>query len=256
LALVFFLLILPYISPRFKGLLNNFITPILPGMSKALYSESELLKENEELRKELQAYEAKQNHLYTLFEENKRLRKLHGVGPITKYEAVVATVTVKNPLTGKYRFIINRGLDSGLKLGMPVLVGSSMLGRITEVKNDYSVVGTLAMRDVSVYCQIKGTSFYGKLSGEAKANEKGKLFCKLTWLPRDADIKPEMVVYTSGFASEEGKQTSGVGLIPKNIKIGKVRSVSHNEKFKEAVIELSADWARFEDVTVLVKKEL
>ena len=155
-----------------------------------------------------------------------------------------------------YRFIINKGLDSDLKLGMPVMVGSSMLGRILEVKNDYSVVGTLAMRNVSVYCQIKGTNFYGKLSGEAKKTEKGKLFCKLTWLPRDAEIKPEMVVYTSGFASEEDKQTSAVGLIPKNIKIGTVREVSHDEKFQEAVIELSADWARFEDVTVLVKVEL
>ena len=175
--------------------------------------------------------------------------------PLTDFEAVVANVIVKNPMTGKYRFIVNKGEESGIKLGMPVLIGSSVLGRTIEVKKDYSVIGTLAMKDVSIFCIIKGTSFYGKLSGEAQKVEQGKLYCKLTWLPRDADIKPGMVVNTSGFASEEDKETSGVGLIPKNLKIGTVSEVSRDEKFQEAIVELSADWAQFEDVTILKKPE-
>ena len=62
-----------------------------------------------------------------------------------------------------------------------------------------------------------------------------------------------MIVLTSGFASEEEMLRSGAGLIPRNIKIGIIRGISKNEKFQEAVVELSANWRSFEHITVLKK---
>ncbi len=252
-VLTFFLLILPYISPRYRGLLNNFVTPILPGMGKALYSDSELEKENEELRRKVKELESKQDYLDSLYDENSRLRNMQKMKPATDFDAIVANITIKDSLTGKYRFIIDRGTKDGLKLGMPVMTGRYLLGRIVEVRSDDAVVGTLAMRNVNVYCRIKGTEFPGKMDGEAGQSKKGKLFCKLTRLPRDVELKTGMVVQTSGFASEVEVKTSGVGMIPKGLDIGIIRQVSKNEKYQEAVVELSAAWDSAQLVTILKK---
>jgi rod shape-determining protein MreC len=253
LVLTFFILILPYISPRYRGLLNNFITPILPGMGKALYSDSKLEDENDDLRRKVQKLEAKQDYWDSLYDENNRLRKMQEMKPATDFDVVVANITIKDSLTGKYRFIIDRGSKDGLRLGMPVMTGRYLLGRIVEIRPDDAVVGTLAMRNVNVYCRIKGTEFPGKMDGEAKQSKKGKLFCKLTRLPRDVELKVGMVVQTSGFASDIEVKTSGVGMIPKGLEIGIIREVSKNEKFQEAVVELSADWDSAELVTILKK---
>ena len=255
LVLVFFLLILPYVSPRYKGLLSNFITPILPGLSDDFYSESKLLLENQELQKRLRALESRQDYWDSLFSENQKLRKLLKMELIVKFEALVAKVTVKNPLTGKYRFVVDRGSADGLKLGMPVMTGGALLGRVTELQKKTAVVGTLAKSTVKVFCQIKGTNFYGKLNGEGDRLEDGKLVCQLVRLPRDAKITPGMVVNTSGFSSDNDRQASGVGLIPKNLQVGIVKSVSKNEKFQNALVELSANWVSFEYVTILIKSD-
>ncbi|MCM8528401.1 MAG: rod shape-determining protein MreC [Lentisphaeraceae bacterium] len=252
-VLAFFLLVLPYVSPRFRGLLNNLVHPILPGVSKSLYSESDIVKENSVLKERVAYYQSQKDFWDSLFDENRKLREFQKMQPIPLYSTIVASVSVRSPLTGKYRFIIDKGEIHGLKPGMPVLVGDSILGRIVEVRGDHAVVGTLAMQSVNVFCRIKGTDYYGKLSGEAQMSEEGKLFCSLTWLPRDVELKPGMIVLTSGFASEEEMLRSGAGLIPRNIKIGTIRDVSKNEKFQEAVVELSANWRSFEHITVLKK---
>ena len=252
-VLVFFVLILPYISPRFRGLLNNFIHPILPGISKSLYAESEIAKENKVLKERVAYYQSQKEYWDSLFDENRKLRELQKMQPIPLYSTIVASVSVRSPVNVKYRFIIDKGEMHGLQIGMPVLVGDSILGRIVKVKGDHAIVGTLAMKSVNVFCRIKGTDYYGKLSGEAKASEEGKLFCKLSWLPRDVSIKPGMLVLSSGFAAEEEMTRSGAGLIPRNLKVGIVRDVSKNEKYQEAVVELSANWRSFEHITVLKK---
>lgn len=249
----FFLLVLPYVSPRFRGLLNNFVHPILPGVSKSLYAESDIAKENAVLKERVSYYQSQKEYWDSLFDENKKLREFQKMRQIPLYNTIVASVSVRSPLTGKYRFIIDKGELHGLKIGMPVLVADSILGRVVEVRGDHAVVGTLAMQSVNVFCRIKGTDYYGKLSGEAKRSEQGKLFCSLTWLPRDVELKEGMLVLTSGFASEEEMLRSGAGLIPRNLKIGVIRGVSKNEKFQKAIVELSANWRSFEHITVLKK---
>jgi len=222
-------------------------------MSKALYAESEIAKENLLLKERVAYYQSQKEYWDSLFDENKKLRELQKMQPVPLFSTIVASVSVRSPMTIKYRFIIDKGEIHGLVKGMPVLVGDSILGRVVEVNSDHAVVGTLAMKSVNVFCRIKGTDYYGKLNGEAKRSEQGKLFCELTWLPRDVELKPGMVVLTSGFASEEEMVRSGAGLIPRNLKVGIIRELSKNEKFQKAVVELSADWQSFEHITVLKK---
>ncbi|MCM8532934.1 MAG: rod shape-determining protein MreC [Lentisphaeraceae bacterium] len=254
LVAVFFLLLLPYISPNFRGYLDNLVHPFLPKVSDQFYSTTDLQKENDKLRKQLAEYESQEDYWNRLFEENKTLRDLHKMPERPKYETVLSQVTVRNPLTGKFRFMIDKGEKEELIPGMPVLVGPNLFGRILEVEKTHSVVGSLAMKKVLVYCRIKGTEVFGRLSGEVSGAGKGELFCKLIWLSRDAELKPGMVVITSGFTVEQHAVEAGAGLIPGGIEIGKIVSLSKNEKYQEAVVSLSAHWQHFDYVTVLKKK--
>ena len=171
------------------------------------------------------------------------------------YKSVVAEVSVRSPFNGNSRFIINRGSESGLKIGHPVLVYDCMFGRIAEVKKNYSVVTTILEESVPVFCRIKGTEMFGLLSGEEKSDSKDEVVCKLVYLPRDELIKPGMLVETSGFSTEFDARELGTGVIPGSIKIGKVKSVSKNEKNQEAAVALSANWKDFDYVTILLKVE-
>lgn len=216
---------------------------------------TDLEKENKEVREKQAEFESLKDHWNSLFDENQELRNIVNLPKRLDYKAVVAQVSARSPLTGNSTFIINRGSESGLKVGQPVLVFDCMFGRIVEVKRSYSVVTTILEKSVPVFCRIKGTEMSGLLKGEIKSNSKDEVVCKLVYLPRDELIKPGMLVETSGFSSEFDVRELGTGVIPGSIKIGKVKSVSKNEKNQEAEVILGAKWKGFQYVTILIKEE-
>lgn len=252
LVTAFIVIALPYISPRFKGILNNFVHPILPEVSQIMYSESKTARENLILKKRLAYYQSQKRLADSLFDENKKLRELLEIQEIPFFDTIVASVSARSPLTAERRFIIDKGEIHGLSQGMPVLTDNSIIGRVYQVNRDHSLVLTLA--SLSIFCRVKGTNAYGKLNGEAKTSKSGKLLCELNWLPRDEELRPGMTVLTSGFGSEEEISQSGAGLIPKNLKVGIIHKLFKNEKFQKAIVELSADWQSFEHVIILKKK--
>ena len=252
---LFFLLILPYISPNFRGLLNNAILPFLPKVSEQFYSMKDLEAENADLRERLAKLESLQDHWNSLIDTNQTLRSISQLPKRDNYKSVVAQVSVRSPLKGNSRFIINRGTESGLKVGHPVLVYDCMFGRIVEVKKNYSVVTTILEESVPVFCRIKGTEMFGLLKGEIKSDLKDEIVCKLIYLPREEPVVSGMLVETSGFSTEFDARELGAGVIPSAIKIGKIKSVSKNEIDQKAEVVLSAKWKSFDYVTILIKEE-
>ena len=231
------------------------IHPLLPKVSTQFYSMKDLEKENAELRQQLADFESKKDHWSSLFEENSELRSYTELPKRTDYKTIVAQVSSRSPLTGKSRFIINKGKESDLKVGLPVMVRDCLIGRLMDVQEGYSVVVTIVEESMPVYCRLKGTEFFGKLSGEMPSDSSDELLCKLKWLYRDVKIVPGMLVETSGFTSERTAIKSGAGLIPGALKIGKLKSVSKNEKYQEAAVIISADWKSFDYVSILIKEE-
>ena len=252
---IFFLLLLPYVSPRYRGLLDNIVHPILPKVSDQFYAVKDVQNENLELREKLADLESQQDYWNRLFEENAKLRQLSEMPKRNEYKAILAEVSARSPLTWKSRFVIDRGSDAGFYVGLPVVVNDSLFGRLVDVKKSHSVVRTIAEEDIFVFCRLKGTEIFGKLTGEVSGAEEGELLCQLTWLPRDVDIKAGMLVETSGFSSEKIAIEMGSGLIPGGLKIGKVKSVKRNEKYQTAIVVLSAHWQSFDYVSILKKKE-
>ena len=126
-----------------------------------------------------------------LKEENKRLKKT-----IDEYiynsKEMVAKVLVDNNSPFLKSIIVNKGSKDNVKLGMAVLDGSYLVGKIVEV--NYSTARALLVSDLNskIPVGIEPGNIQSILSGT------GKQYGKIEYLESEIFIENESIVYTSG----------------------------------------------------------
>ena len=88
--------------------------------------------------------------------------------------------------------IVNKGSKDNVKLGMAVLDGSYLVGKIVEV--NYSTARALLISDLNskIPVSIDPGNIQSILSGTGKQNGK------IEYLEREISIEDESIVYTSG----------------------------------------------------------
>ncbi len=129
----------------------------------------------------------------TLFlkEENKRLKQT-----IDEYiyssEELVAKVLIDKKSPFLKSIIVNKGSKDNVKLGMAVLDGNYLVGKIVEV--NYLTSRALLVSDLNskIPVGIEPNNIQSILSGTGKENGK------IEYLESDIFIEDESVVYTSG----------------------------------------------------------
>ena len=126
-----------------------------------------------------------------LKEENKRLKKT-----IDEYiynsKEMVAKVLIDNNSPFLKSIIVNKGSKDNVKLGMAVLDGSYLVGKIVEV--NYSTARALLISDLNskIPVGIEPGNIQSILSGTGKQNGK------IEYLKSEVFIENESIVYTSG----------------------------------------------------------
>jgi len=126
-----------------------------------------------------------------LKEENKRLKKT-----IDEYiynsKEMVAKVLIDNNSPFLKSIIVNKGSKDNVKLGMAVLDGSYLVGKIVEV--NYSTARALLVSDLNskIPVGIEPGNIQSILSGT------GKQYGKIEYLESEIFIENESIVYTSG----------------------------------------------------------
>ena len=126
-----------------------------------------------------------------LKEENKRLKKT-----IDEYiynsKEMVAKVLIDNNSPFLKSIIVNKGSKDNIKLGMAVLDGSYLVGKIVEV--NYSTARALLVSDLNskIPVGIEPGNIQSILSGT------GKQYGKIEYLESEIFIENESIVYTSG----------------------------------------------------------
>ena len=126
-----------------------------------------------------------------LEEENIRLKKT-----INEYiynsEELVAKVLIDKNSPFLKSIIVNKGSKDNIKLGMAVLDGSYLVGKIVEV--NYSTSRALLVSDLNskIPVGIEPGNIQSILSGTGKQNGK------IEYLETDILIKDKSIVYTSG----------------------------------------------------------
>jgi rod shape-determining protein MreC len=101
---------------------------------------SDLQRENRELRDRIEQQAGAEIEYRAAILESQELLKLNRLTSAGNYKKVTARVVGDAPSNFQNTVEINKGSDDGLAVGMPVVDGAGLVGRLTAVTKDRSVV--------------------------------------------------------------------------------------------------------------------
>jgi len=196
-------------------------------------------KENNDLKDEL----AQNSNLEN---ENERLRGLlEFKTERSNYDYITTNIIGKrgNILDG---YIVDKGTDDGVAKGMIVIAADGLVGQVSSVASNWSIVECIVNENIAVSVMSESTrENTGILEGFVDA--KNNYLTKVSYLPMDSQIKEGDVILTSG-----------LGLIyPKEIRVGEVVSVEEDKVkvMKTAVVKPYVDFNKLEELMIIAPKD-
>ena len=189
---------------------------------------TELELEVASLRAELQQFKSESNIEEFIQGELSETRLLGVARPVN-----VTTVNTNNYIT------LNKGLKDGVKEGMGVINRSGVVGIVSTVSDNYSLVISILNPKLRLSCKLKGSDYFGSLTWEGES----PYYAKLEELPRHVNFNKGDTVVTSGYSS----------VFPEGIMIGIVEESSRqkNDNFNALKVKLSTDYFRLGDVCII-----
>ncbi|MFH1856892.1 MAG: rod shape-determining protein MreC [Candidatus Omnitrophota bacterium] len=193
-----------------------------------------VLKENNRLREKNAALEEENVRLKEILKENERLNSLLSFKEKSPFKLIPARVIAKDAVSWKKSITIDKGLNDGIYLEMPVITSAGLVGWIKSAGLGSSQVMLITDINSKVAALIQDTRWDGIAEGTS-ANK-----CRLKFIETEAEVKTGQVVVTSGLSS----------IIPKGIMIGTVSGVSEErgQVEKSIGIKPSVDFDRLEEV--------
>jgi len=201
----------------------------------------DLREENTRLRKEVDGLRM-QNDLYReLASTHARLRELLQFKESLRSPVAAAQVIGRDPTGWFESILIDKGSNAGLRLNMPVVDARGVLGRLVAVSPNYSKVLLIIDQNSAVDCLIQRTREKGILKGLPSQ------LCKLDYVSRAADVAVGDKIVTSGLDR----------IYPKGLPVGEVTEIADTpwEFFKDVRVRPAADFAKLEEVLVLLKED-
>ena len=168
-----------------------------------------LYNDYDKIKNELRQLKSQKLELIFLKEENERLKKTIDEYIFNSNELVAKVLIDKNSPFLK-SIIVNKGSKDNVKLGMAVLDGSYLVGKIVEV--NYSTSRALIISDLNskIPVSIEPGNIQSILSGTGKQNGK------IEYVESEISIDDGSVVYTSG-SGNIFKSGIPIGIFKKNV---------------------------------------
>jgi rod shape-determining protein MreC len=177
-----------------------------------LFHYGNLKKENARLRAEIDQAQGQAALNAEAKAAYDQLALAEGITQFTNLPAVTAQV-ISGPLTNfEHTIEIDRGSASGIRVGMPVVTGAGLAGRIVEVQNGRSVIRLLTDPDIVVGVRLLSTGNTALLHGQGDGKP----------LVIDAGIERKVVVPQDETVSTSGEDRA---TFPGGIPIGKVSKI-------------------------------
>lgn len=193
------------------------------------------------LKKEYGGLLAKRTNAQELLKENKRLTGLLDFKRSVPYETTAAVVIGRDPTNWNAVLIIDKGRKSGIKIGMPVVNPSGVVGKVIEVGDDISKVILVSDPNFTVAAVSQESRESGLLTGTLQG------LCRLRYLPEDTAIKVGEKIVTSKLSSS----------FPDGILIGTVVNVNDRTDATgtECLVKPATFPSRAEEVLILKKEK-
>lgn len=201
-----------------------------------------VVKENEELRDEIDMLRMENTKLRLQEEELKELQNLYEALNYIPSESAYQTVTGNIiAIDGAHYFnifTIDRGTESGVQSEAVVLSGKGLVGKVIDTGNGFSKVVSIIDIDSNVsFMVLRDMNVMGIVAGNGDGMLEGYTF------DGNADINENDTLITSG-----------IGLYPQGIEIGTVKSVSFNKdtQLKTIEVEPAVNFNSLKKVMVLL----
>lgn len=230
------------------SLVDNIISRPFQVLQSMTASVSDLVgayKENQTLKSELYSLEEMNNELSSLKEENSQLRQqLELNGSYLSDFKKSANVINRNPLAWLDSLTIGLGSSAAVKEDMLVVANGGLIGSLSQVNANSSVVNLLTNEktssEITVKIQTEAGDIFGVLEGYSS---KESAFVIRQLNNNSLDIKEGTTVSTSGFGDYPVA----------NIPVGTVKSVSEEDGnlSREVYVTPAADFSSIQVVTVV-----
>ena len=177
-----------------------------------------LYDESEKNRKELADLKSKSLIGEFVILENKRLKSIID-DYLVESDEIVAKVLIDKQSPFLRSIVANKGSKDNIKLGMSVLDGEYLVGKVVEVNFLTSRILLLSDLNSKIPISIEPNGIQSILSGTGEDNGI------IQYLKNDYEIEDSSIVYTSG---------SG-GLFKAGVPVGKIIDTKLNDKIKKVI---------------------
>lgn len=205
----------------------------------AITTRTELLKQNEALRRENQELKLQAMQAQEIFRENARLRQLVGWEQTKQWKMKLGRIVLRDPANWWRTVQIDLGSRDGLRENLAVMTMEGLVGRVSSVGLTRSTVVLIGDVNCKVAAQVVETGNTGVIGATDPFDNS---LVALGFL-KSGNLTPGQTVTTSGRG----------GLFPAGIPIGKVvdsRPVEFG-LYTEARVKLSANLSSLDEVWVL-----
>jgi rod shape-determining protein MreC len=218
---------------------NSVVNPVSDWVS-GISDGGKLRAENARLRDRLGRIEAKLNKVRAEGNQLSELEKLLDLSNIEDATGVPARVVGLSPGNFGRSVQLDRGSDAGLVVGMPVVSGGGLVGKVTQVASTRATVTLIDSPDIGIGVRLEKSRVQGITSAKL-----GDRLLNLEFLenPR-AEIAVNELVFTSGVKDSA---------FPPDLAVGKVVSVDRRQGSLDPDVRVRpiVDLDRIEFVKVL-----
>lgn len=158
-----------------------------------------------------------------------------------QYEYIAATVIGREISPFLQYIIIDKGVENGVRFGMPVVTQQGLVGRVDAVIANAARIKLITDSTSVVNVQLQSANVEAQLIGSLTGD------VTLDMIPIDETIEPGDVILTSGLG----------GNYPPNIFIGQVLSTQrrNNALFQTATVQPIVDFSSINAVLVITNFE-
>lgn len=133
---------------------SRVVTRPVTGAWNAFRNYGDVVAENDRLREEIALQEGAAIAASASVRLSQELLALNGLPTLAGINSVTAQVVGETPANFSQTIEINRGANSGIKVGMPVLNAAGLIGKVTEVFNDRALVMLISDPDYALSVKV------------------------------------------------------------------------------------------------------
>ena len=201
---------------------------------------------NSELSGKLAELQEENKILKQNAEDLATLQKLYKMDQsLSSYTKVGASVIGGATQSWNSSLMIDKGSKDGLQVDMNVIGSDGLVGIITEVHPNYSIVTTIIADTSNVSAMSESTGDQATVRGDISLMDSGMI--RIERMKASANIKDGVKIVTSNISSK---------YLP-NILIGYAKNISSNESdlFKTGYITPAVDFDHIQKVLVITQKK-